>query len=204
MQLFSREASSTSRARFCGVPHPGVLTAIAFILGIAQLGPMLVLLPSVGWLYWVGTPGWATALLLWSLPVGTLDNIVRPVLIRRGVQLPLLLIVAGVIGGLIRFGMVGLFIGPVVLAATYTLAKDWVARAQRLETMQLAEMLEPLPVTRQVAARWAALRLALREAGRSMPLNDSWIAATALAHDMPVVSQDDDYDGVPGLDVLRV
>jgi predicted PurR-regulated permease PerM len=115
---------------FCGVPHPGLLTAIAFILGIAQLGPMLVLLPSVGWLYWVGTPGWATALLIWSLPVGALDNIVRPMLIRRGVQLPLLLIVAGVIGGLIRFGMVGLFIGPVMLAATYTLAKDWVARGE--------------------------------------------------------------------------
>ena len=115
---------------FCGVPHPGLLTAIAFILGIAQLGPMLVLLPAVGWLYWIGTPGWATALLIWSLPVGALDNIVRPVLIRRGVQLPLLLIIAGVIGGLIRFGMVGLFIGPVVLAATYTLAKDWVARGQ--------------------------------------------------------------------------
>jgi predicted PurR-regulated permease PerM len=115
---------------FCGVPHPALLTAIAFILGIAQLGPMLVLLPSIGWLYWVGTPGWAAALLIWSLPVGALDNVVRPVLIRRGVQLPLLLIVAGVIGGLIRFGVVGLFIGPVVLAATYTLAKDWVARGQ--------------------------------------------------------------------------
>jgi predicted PurR-regulated permease PerM len=115
---------------FCGVPHPALLTAIAFILGIAQLGPMLVLLPSIGWLYWVGTPGWAAALLIWSLPVGALDNVVRPVLIRRGVQLPLLLIVGGVIGGLIRFGVVGLFIGPVVLAATYTLAKDWVARGQ--------------------------------------------------------------------------
>jgi predicted PurR-regulated permease PerM len=91
---------------------------------------MLVLLPSVGWLYWVGTPGSATALLIWSLPVGALDNVVRPILIRRGVQLPMLLIVAGVIGGLIRFGVVGLFIGPVVLAATYTLAKDWVARGQ--------------------------------------------------------------------------
>jgi predicted PurR-regulated permease PerM len=116
---------------FCGVPHSSLLTAIAFILGIAQLGPMLVLLPSVAWLYWVGTPGWANALLIWSLPVGALDNIVRPVLIRRGVQLPLLLIVAGVIGGLIRFGVVGLFVGPVVLAATYTLAKDWVARDSR-------------------------------------------------------------------------
>jgi predicted PurR-regulated permease PerM len=115
---------------FCGVPYPGLLTAIAFILGIAQLGPFLVLAPSIAWLYWTGSAGWATVLLIWSLPVSTLDNILRPILIRRGVELPLLLIIAGVIGGLIRFGMVGLFVGPVVLAATYTLAKDWVARGQ--------------------------------------------------------------------------
>jgi len=83
-------------------------------------------------------------------------------------------------------------------------ADEGSVRAQRLETMQLAETLEPLPVTRQVAARWAALRLALRDAGQRMPLNDSWIAATALAHDMPVVSQDDDYNDVPGLDVIKV
>jgi predicted PurR-regulated permease PerM len=114
----------------CGVPHAGLLTAIAFILGIAQLGPGPVLVPSILWLYWTGRAGWATALLIWSLPVAALDNVVRPVLIRRGVQLPLLLIVAGVIGGLISFGVVGLFVGPVILAATYTLAKDWVARGQ--------------------------------------------------------------------------
>jgi predicted PurR-regulated permease PerM len=113
---------------FCGVPHPGFLTALIFILGIAQLGPLFVLAPAVAWLYWNGSAGWATALLIWSLPVAALDNVVRPLLIRRGVQLPLLLIVGGVIGGLISFGVVGLFVGPVLLAATYTLAKDWVAR----------------------------------------------------------------------------
>jgi predicted PurR-regulated permease PerM len=113
---------------FCGIPHPGVVTAIAFILGIAQIGPLPVLVPSIIWLYWTGSTGWATALLIWSLPVGALDNVVRPILIRRGVQLPMLLIIAGVIGGLISFGVVGLFVGPVVLAATYTLAKDWIAR----------------------------------------------------------------------------
>ena len=115
---------------FCGIPHPALLTAITFILGIAQIGPVLVLAPAVFWLYWTGSSGWATALLVWSLPVAALDNIMRPILIRRGVELPILLIVAGVIGGLISFGVVGLFIGPVVLAATYTLAKDWVARGQ--------------------------------------------------------------------------
>jgi predicted PurR-regulated permease PerM len=115
---------------FSGVPHAGVLTAIAFILGIAQLGPVPVLLPAIIWLYWIGSTGAATALLIWSLPVGALDNVVRPILIRRGVQLPMLLIVAGVIGGLISFGVMGLFVGPVMLAATYTLAKDWVARGR--------------------------------------------------------------------------
>lgn len=115
---------------FGGIPHPGLLTAIAFILGIAQLGPVPVLAPSVIWLYWTGSTGWATALLIWSLPVAALDNVLRPVLIRRGVELPLLLIIAGVIGGLISFGVVGLFVGPVLLAATYTLAKEWVAGGQ--------------------------------------------------------------------------
>jgi predicted PurR-regulated permease PerM len=112
----------------CGVPHAGLLAALAFLLGVAQVGPFLVLLPSVMWLYWTGSAGWATALLIWSLPVGALDNVLRPILIRRGVQLPILLIIGGVIGGLISFGVVGLFVGPVVLAATYTLAKDWVAK----------------------------------------------------------------------------
>ena len=68
----------------CGVPHAGLLAAFAFILGIAQVGPVLVLVPSVLWLYWIGNTGWATVLLMWSLPVGLLDNFLRPVLIRRG------------------------------------------------------------------------------------------------------------------------
>ena len=110
-----------------GVPHPVVLAALAFVLGIAQLGPLLVLVPAVLWLYWTDRTGWAIALFIYSVPVGMLDNVLRPILIRRGVQLPLLLIISGVIGGLISFGVIGLFVGPVVLAATYTLAVEWVA-----------------------------------------------------------------------------
>ena len=89
----------------CGIPYAGLLTAIAFILGVAQLGPFLVLAPAIGWLFWIGHPWSATALLVWSVPVGVLDNVIRPFFIRRGVQLPMLLIIAGVIGGLISFGM---------------------------------------------------------------------------------------------------
>jgi predicted nucleic acid-binding protein len=83
-------------------------------------------------------------------------------------------------------------------------AADGPTRARRLDTLTLAESLEPLPVDRDVASVWAALRLALRDAGRRMPLNDSWIAATALAYEVPVVSQDADYDQVPGLEVIRI
>jgi predicted PurR-regulated permease PerM len=119
-----------------GIPHAAILTAVIFVLGIAQLGPVPILIPAIGWLYWTGETGWATALLIWSLPVIALDNVLRPLLIRRGVQLPMLLIIAGVIGGLIGFGVLGLFVGPVILAATYTLTKAWIAEGS-------AEVQEP-------------------------------------------------------------
>lgn len=83
-------------------------------------------------------------------------------------------------------------------------AVDSATRANRLRTLSHAEALAPLPVDSTVADAWAALRIALREAGKRMPLNDSWIAATAIAHRLPVVAQDADYDGVPGLSVIRV
>ena len=65
-------------------------------------------------------------------------------------------------------------------------------------------MIEPITVTAEVAEAWAGLRLALREAGARLPINDSWIAATALAHDLPVVTQDRDFADVPGLSVIAV
>jgi predicted nucleic acid-binding protein len=83
-------------------------------------------------------------------------------------------------------------------------ATDGQARARRLETVSRAEALEPLPIDSNVAHAWATLRLALRDHDRRMPINDSWIAATAIAHHLPVVAQDTDYDGVPGLEVIRV
>ena len=110
----------------CHVPHAGLLTGIVFVFCIAQLGPSLVLLPAIAWLYWSGDAFWGTVLVIWALPTVAMDNVLRPFLIRRGVQLPMLLIIGGVIGGLIMFGVMGLFVGPVILAATYTLAKEWV------------------------------------------------------------------------------
>ena len=110
-----------------GVPFAALLSAVMLMLCIAQLGPSLVLFPAVGWVLWTGDTGWGVFLLVWSLIVGTLDNFLRPVLIKKGADLPLLLIFAGVIGGLLGFGLVGIFVGPVVLAVTYTLLEAWVA-----------------------------------------------------------------------------
>ena len=109
-----------------GVPFAGLLTAMMLLLCIAQLGTFPVLVPAVAWVYWTGESGWGTFLLVWSLVVGTLDNFLRPALIKRGADLPLLLIFAGVIGGLLAFGLVGIFVGPVVLAVAYTLLDSWV------------------------------------------------------------------------------
>jgi predicted PurR-regulated permease PerM len=110
-----------------GIPYAAVLTAVIFIFCIAQLGPILVMAPAVAWLYWSGESVWGTVLLVWALVAGTLDSVLRPILIRRGADLPLLLIFAGVIGGLIGFGVIGLFVGPTVLAVSYRLLERWVA-----------------------------------------------------------------------------
>lgn len=109
-----------------GIPFAPVLTALVFLLCIAQLGPIWVMIPASIWLYSTGSHGAGAALFAWSVAVGTIDNVLRPVLIRRGADLPLLLIFAGVIGGLLAAGVIGLFVGPVVLAVAYTLLREWV------------------------------------------------------------------------------
>ena len=90
--------------------------------------------PGGGWLYWSGETGWGTFLLVWSLVVGTMDNFLRPALIKLGADLPLLLIFAGVIGGLLAFGLVGIFVGPVVLAVAYTLLDAWISASEGVAT----------------------------------------------------------------------
>lgn len=110
-----------------GIPFAALLGVAMFLLAVAQIGALPVLVPAVVWLYWSGDSGWGTFLLVWTVIVASIDNVLRPVLIKRGADLPLLLIFAGVIGGLIAFGLIGLFIGPVVLAVSYTLLEEWIS-----------------------------------------------------------------------------
>ncbi len=129
-----------------GVPFAGVLTAIVFMFCIAQLGPLLVMAGATAWTFHALGTGWGTLMLVWTLTVGVMDNFVRPVLIRRGADLPLLLIFAGVIGGLLAFGVVGIFVGPVVLAVAHTLLDEWIAEADRPPTKHADSHATPVPV----------------------------------------------------------
>ncbi len=112
-----------------GVPFASLLSALMLMLCIAQLGPGLILFPAVGWLFWQGDTSWGVFLLVWSVIDVSLDNFLRPALIKKGADLPLLLIFSGVIGGMLGFGLIGIFVGPVVLAVSYTLLEAWIAEA---------------------------------------------------------------------------
>jgi predicted PurR-regulated permease PerM len=109
-----------------GVPFAVLLTGVMFITATVQIGVIPIMVCAVAWLYWSGDTTWGTILLVWTLVISPVDNILRPILIKQGADLPLLLIIAGVLGGLLAFGIVGLFVGPVVLAVAYTLFTAWI------------------------------------------------------------------------------
>jgi predicted PurR-regulated permease PerM len=128
-----------------GIPFAGLLTAVVFMLCIAQIGPVPVLVPAALWLFWNGDTGWGVFLLVVTGVVASLDNVLRPVLIRMGADLPLLLIFAGVIGGLFAFGLVGIFVGPVVLAVGYTLLEAWMADGEAAAALPASPPPPPPP-----------------------------------------------------------
>jgi len=128
-----------------GIPFATLLTAAMFMLCIAQLGAVPVLLPAVIWLYWTDQTAWATFLLVWMIIVVNLDNFLRPWLIQRGADLPLLLIFAGVIGGIISMGLVGIFLGPLLLALSYTLTNWWMHEADEYSAEPAAAVTPELP-----------------------------------------------------------
>lgn len=126
-----------------GVPYATLLTVVIFMCCLVQIGPLLVLIPAIIWLYYSGDNTWGTVLIIWSCVVATLDNVLRPMLIRMGADLPIILILSGVIGGLVAFGMIGLFIGPVVLAVSYRLVTVWIHEVPEpsLDASQVIEAL---------------------------------------------------------------
>jgi predicted PurR-regulated permease PerM len=113
-----------------GVPAAAVLTSVAFMLCIAQVGPLPVLVPAGLWLFWRGDPVWGGVLLAWAGLLSTGDGFLRAWLIGRGTDMPLLLVFAGVVGGLLAFGLAGIFVGPVLLAVLARLVDTWITEEE--------------------------------------------------------------------------
>jgi predicted PurR-regulated permease PerM len=112
-----------------GVPFAGALTFIALVLAIVQIGPNPVMIPVIIWV-WTAFPALsATLFTVYTVPFLLLDNVLRPIVMARGLQTPMGIILAGVICGTISGGLIGLFIGPVVLAVSYDLLVAWLAAA---------------------------------------------------------------------------
>ncbi len=115
-----------------GVPQPVLLGVIAGVISIFPVGAPLVWIPATIWLFVQGDWGWGLFMGLYgALGISSVDNIIRPWLISRGADLPLLLTLLGAIGGVLAFGFLGLFLGPVLLAVGYTLLKDWAEETAR-------------------------------------------------------------------------
>lgn len=109
-----------------GVPGALLLGAVTVVLSLIPVGPPLVWGGSALWLYFQGESAWALFVLLWgALVVSTVDNIIKPLLISRGAQLPFVLVLLGVLGGVLAFGFIGVFIGPTLLAVAYRLLLEW-------------------------------------------------------------------------------
>ena len=102
-----------------------------------------MLLPAGIWLFYSGHNLAGCLFAVWAVFVCLINNFLGPVLIRKGVDLPMLLILTGVIGGLISFGIIGLFIGPVILAVTFTLLRAWISRGENVATPVAAESAPP-------------------------------------------------------------
>ncbi len=118
-----------------GVPQPVLFGVIAGVISILPVGAPLVWIPATIWLFVQGSWGWGIFMGIYGAAgISSVDNVIRPWLISRGADLPLLLTLLGAIGGVLAFGFLGLFLGPVLLAVGYTLLKDWAGeRARRTD-----------------------------------------------------------------------
>jgi predicted PurR-regulated permease PerM len=108
-----------------GLQAAGFLTLAAFLLGIMQVPLILLTLPVVGYVFATEATQPAIIFLIWNVVVGLSDNILRPLMLGRGLEVPMPVILIGVIGGMLVDGLLGLFIGPVLLAVSYVLLLEW-------------------------------------------------------------------------------
>src|SRR5690606_26438676 len=123
-----------------GVPGALVLGLLTFMLSLIPMGPPLIWVPAVIWLVLQGSYGMAIFLAIWgTFVISGVDNVLKPYLISRGGNLPLVVVLLGVFGGILAFGFMGLFLGPTLLAVAYSLLNDWVAAEGRPSVRNTSE-----------------------------------------------------------------
>jgi predicted PurR-regulated permease PerM len=111
-----------------GVPAATLLGLATFVLSPVPIGPPLVWFPAALWLFYHGSTGWGIFMLIWGVAVvSSVDNVIKPLIISRGSNLPFILVLLGVLGGVVAFGFIGLFLGPTLLAIGFALLRDWSA-----------------------------------------------------------------------------
>jgi predicted PurR-regulated permease PerM len=125
-----------------GVPAAGLWAVVVLFLCVIQLGPALVMLPATAYLFYTAETLTAVIFLVFSIFVGVLDNILKPLLLGRGVDAPMLVIFIGAIGGFLSMGIIGLFVGAVVFVLFYTLLKTWVSE-ETVEASPAPQVGEP-------------------------------------------------------------
>jgi len=131
-----------------GVPAAGFWALLCLLFGVAQIGIVVVLIPVIIYLFNTADTVTAVAFLIWSIPVGLIDNILKPILLARGVKTPMVIIFMGAIGGFLASGIIGLFVGAVVLALSYELFMLWLNDASQNGQVDLSpadDNEEPVP-----------------------------------------------------------
>ncbi len=108
-----------------GIPSATIIMSAVLILGIIQLGPSIILVPLVVWSWWQMDTMHALLFTAYMIPVSLMDNVLRPLVMGRGLRTPTLIVLIGVIGGTISYGITGLFLGPIILAVIWELLKAW-------------------------------------------------------------------------------
>jgi predicted PurR-regulated permease PerM len=109
-----------------GVPGASLITSAVLIFGIIQIGPTIILAPVVIWSWTAMEPAMALLFTAYMVPVNLLDNVLKPIVMGRGLKTPMLVILIGVLGGTLAYGITGLFLGPIILAVIWELLVVWI------------------------------------------------------------------------------
>jgi predicted PurR-regulated permease PerM len=113
-----------------GVPAASVITSAVLIFGIIQIGPAIILVPVVIWSWFAMEPATALLFTAYMVPVNLLDNVLKPIVMGRGLKTPTLVILIGLLGGTLAYGITGLFLGPIVLAVIWELLVAWIREGE--------------------------------------------------------------------------